>query len=265
MPRDCPDTVPRVHPAMPPIPPPGAGRLPCAGIYGKTAATDAAKATRVPMPDFSARRMMMVDTQVRPNDVTKFPIIEAMLSVPRESFVPGAMTEAAYMGENLTIAPGRVMLEPRTLAKMLDAMDIGPEDSVLDVGTGLGYSAAVVARMAGSVVATEEIAGLAAGAAERLRALSVTTVRVVTAPLTEGAAAEGPFDAIVIQGGIETVPAALLAQLKDGGRIGCIFTEGALGSCRIGLKSGAGVSWRFAFNATAPVLAGFAARRAFTL
>ena len=100
------------------------------------------------MTDFSNRRIMMVDTQVRPSDVTKFPIIEAMLAIPREAYVPAAAREAAYMGENLTIGAGRVMLEPRTLAKILDALDIQPTDLVLDVGCGLGYSSAVIARFA---------------------------------------------------------------------------------------------------------------------
>src|SRR5690606_40440779 len=100
------------------------------------------------MTDFAARRTMMVDTQVRPNDVTKYPIIEAMLAVPREVFVPAASREAAYVGGNIEIAPGRVMLEPRTLAKMLGALDIQRGDLVLDVGCGLGYSAAVLARWA---------------------------------------------------------------------------------------------------------------------
>ena len=95
------------------------------------------------MQDFATRRTMMVDTQVRPNDVTKFPIIEAMLHVPREEFVPPARREAAYIGENVEIAPGRVLMEPRNFAKLLDFLDIQPSDLVLDIGCGLGYSAAV--------------------------------------------------------------------------------------------------------------------------
>ena len=85
------------------------------------------------MSDFTARRVMMVDTQVRPSDVTKFPIIEAMLSVPREVYVPAAKQEAAYVGENLDLGAGRVMPEARTLAKMLDALDVLPSEHVLDV------------------------------------------------------------------------------------------------------------------------------------
>ncbi|WP_413870888.1 protein-L-isoaspartate O-methyltransferase family protein [Albidovulum sp.] len=217
------------------------------------------------MTDFAARRTMMVDTQVRPNDVTKYPIIEAMLAVPREAFVPGSQREAAYVGGNLEIAPGRVMLEARTLAKMLDALDIQPTDLVLDVGCGLGYSAAVIARMAEAVVALEEAEALAGQAQARLSAEGADSAALVTGPLAEGAARHGPYDVIVIEGAAETVPDALLAQLKEGGRIGCLFMEGALGACRIGHKIDGTVTWRFAFNATAPVLPGFAARKAFVL
>ena len=89
------------------------------------------------MTDFQTRRVMMVDTQVRPSDVTKFPIIDAMLTVPREAYFPVALREAAYLGDNVDIGAGRVVLEARTLAKLLDALDIQPEDVVLDLGCGL--------------------------------------------------------------------------------------------------------------------------------
>ncbi len=112
-----------------------------------------------PMADYQARRTMMVDTQVRPSDVTKFPIINAMLSVPREAFVPDSKREAAYVGENVDLGGDRVVLEPRTLAKLLDALDIQPDEMVLDIGCGLGYSSAVVARLAEAVVAVEEDTG----------------------------------------------------------------------------------------------------------
>lgn len=113
------------------------------------------------MADFAQRRTMMVDTQVRPNDVTSFPIIEAMLTIPREAFVPPARRDAAYIGENLPIGDDRYLLEPRTLAKMIEALDIQPDDLVLDVGCGLGYSSAVIARVAEAVVAIEENAAMA--------------------------------------------------------------------------------------------------------
>ncbi len=217
------------------------------------------------MTDFSDRRVMMVDTQVRPSDVTKFPIIEAMLTIPREAYVPVAAREAAYMGENLVIGPGRVVLEPRTLAKMLEVLDIQPTDVVLDVGCGLGYASAVIARFADAVVALEDDPVRAAEAERLLSAQGVDNVAVIHGTLAQGAAKHGPYDAITIQGGVEVVPDALIAQIKDGGRIACVFMEGALGVARVGHKRGGKITWRFAFNASAPVLAGFTAGRAFAL
>ena len=217
------------------------------------------------MTDFAARRTMMVDNQVRPNDVTKFPIIEAMLAIPREAFVPGPRREAAYVGENLDLGGGRVMLEARTLAKMLDALDIGPSDLVLDIGCGLGYSTAVIARMAEAVVAVEQDASLAEQAEARLSAEGCDNAAVIQGPLSAGSPKHGPYDAIAIQGAAEVVPQALLDQLKEGGRIGCLFMEGKLGLCRIGHKIDGRVSWRFAFNASAPVLPGFEEARGFAL
>lgn len=217
------------------------------------------------MTDFRERRVTMVDTQVRPSDVTKFPIIDAMLTVPREVFVPADRREAAYVGENVQIAPGRVVLDPRTLAKMLDALDVQPDELVLDVGCGLGYSTAVIARLAEAVVGLEEDAALAAEAEARLAAESADNAAVITGPLAAGSARHGPFDVIAIEGGVEEIPAALIAQLKEGGRIAAIFLSGALGAVRIGYKIDGAVTWRFAFNASAPLLSGFAARRGFAL
>ena len=209
------------------------------------------------MTDFAARRTMMVDTQVRPSDVTKFPIIDAMLSVPREAFVPREQAEAAYISENVPIAPGRVVLEPRTLGKLLDALNIEGNELVLDVAAGYGYSSALVARMAEAVIAVEEDESMAAEAQSILSEQGADNVVVHVGPLTEGAAQHGPYDAILIQGGVEQVPDSLLDQLKDGGRIGCVVMEGALGVVRIGYKIDGEMTWRFAFNASAPVLPGF--------
>ena len=157
------------------------------------------------------------------------------------------------------------MLEPRTLAKMLDALDILPSEAVLDIGCGLGYSTAIIARLAEAVVAVEEDSAMAADAQRSLSAEGVDNAAVVVAPLHVGDAKHGPYDVIMVQGGVEIVPEALIAQLKDGGRIGAVFMQGALGIARIGHKANGQVTWRFSFNATAPVLRGFAATRAFTL
>ncbi|KIN60315.1 Protein-L-isoaspartate O-methyltransferase [Sulfitobacter noctilucae] len=217
------------------------------------------------MVDYTARRTMMVDTQVRPADVTKFNIIDAMLTVAREEFVPAAQREAAYMGENLDLGQGRVVLEPRTLAKMLDALAVSRSELVLDVGCAMGYSAAVIAHMAEAVVALEQDEAMAAEAQEAFVATGADNAVMHVGPLADGAPSHGPYDVIVIEGGVSTVPEALLDQLKDGGRIAALFMDGELGEVRIGYKRGDTISWRMAFNASAPVLDGFKREKAFQL
>lgn len=217
------------------------------------------------MTDYASRRTTMVDTQVRPSDVTKFPIIDAMLAVPREAFVPDAKREAAYVGDNLDIGGGRVMLEPRTLAKMIDALDIQPHHVVLDIACGLGYSTAVLAHMCDFVVAVEDDEARAKEAQSILSEQGADNAAVMSGPLVDGAAKSAPYDIIILQGGAEQVPDALLDQLREGGRIAAVFSEGTLGVVRVGHKTDGAVNWRFAFNASAPVLAGFEKQTAFAL
>ncbi|APE44150.1 protein-L-isoaspartate O-methyltransferase [Sulfitobacter alexandrii] len=215
------------------------------------------------MIDFATRRTMMVDTQVRPSDVTKFPIIEAMLTVPREDFVPSAQREAAYLGENLDLGQGRVLLDPRTLAKMLDALAVTDGELVLDVGGAMGYSTAVIAHMAEAVVTVEEDETMAHEAQEALIAAGADNAIVHVGPLAEGAGQHGPYDAIILQGGVQQIPQVLIDQLKEGGRICALFMIGQLGEVRLGRKYGTDLSWRMAFNAAAPVLPGFEREVAF--
>lgn len=217
------------------------------------------------MVDFATLRTTMVDTQVRPSDVTKYPVIEAMLEVPRELFVPPEFKALAYAGEDIPLADRRVVLEPRTIAKMLDTIDLRPSELVLDVGCGYGYSSALAARMAQAVVALEDDPERAREAQQLLAEIGADNVAVETGPLTEGAPRHGPYDAILIEGGIEELPAPIAEQLKEGGRIAAIFMEGALGTCRLGVKVAGHIDWRYAFNATAPVLPGFESAREFAL
>ncbi|MGB5863821.1 MAG: protein-L-isoaspartate O-methyltransferase [Sulfitobacter sp.] len=216
------------------------------------------------MTDFTARRTMMVDTQVRPSDVTKFPIIDAMLSVARENFVPTAQREAAYVGENLNLGQGRVLLEPRTLAKMLDALAIGDDALVLDVGCAFGYSTAVIARMAQAVVGVEQDDAMAREAQDALMTAGADNAVVHEGELRAGAAQHGPYDVILLQGGVAEIPSILTDQLKEGGRIAALFMDGPLGEVRIGYKRAGHISWRLSFNATAPVLPGFEREMSFT-
>ncbi|MFP3382415.1 MULTISPECIES: protein-L-isoaspartate O-methyltransferase family protein [Tritonibacter] len=217
------------------------------------------------MTDFADRRRMMVDTQIRPADVTKYPIIEALLAIPRENFAPDAQAEVAYADQSIPLGEGRVIPEPRTLAKMLDALDVREDELVLDVGCGLGYSTAVVARLAQMVIGVEEDEALASEAQDLLSDSNADNAIVHQGALVDGAGEHGPYDVMIIEGGVEDIPAALLAQVKDGGRIAALFMSGALGEVKIGYKSGDQISWRFEFNAGAPVLPGFGKTAEFAL
>lgn len=216
------------------------------------------------MTDFAKARETMVDCQVRPSDVTKYPIIDALLHVPREEFVPLDKREVAYMGEHIALSEDRTLLDPRTFAKMLDAVNIQRTDLVLDIACGTGYSTAVIARMAEMVIGVEENSALAAEASETLSSIGAMNVLIVEGPLVEGAPEHGPYDVMVIEGAAETIPDSLLEQLKIGGRVVAIRYEGGAGRCKVGVRHETGVDWRSAFAASAPLLNGFEKEEAFT-
>ncbi len=216
------------------------------------------------MTDFTAARTTMVDCQVRPSDVTKYPIIDALLTVPREEFVPSAKRSVAYMGEHIALGRSRVLLDARTFAKMLDAVNIQPDELVLDLGCGLGYSSAVIAKMAEAVVAIESDEAMANEATELLAAHGADNVMVETAELAAGAPKHGPYCVIMLQGAAETIPSAVTDQLKVGGRIAAIRQSDGMGRCKIGYKRENGMDWRNEFAATAPTLPGFEKAAEFT-
>ncbi len=216
------------------------------------------------MIDFADARRNMVDCQIRPSDVTLYPVIEAMLSVPKQEFVPRDLRPVAYAADTLDLGEGRFVLDNRVLAKMLDALNVQPDELVLDIGCGLGYSTALLAHLAEMVVGVEEDSDLATEATRILVDQHVDNALVINADLVEGAAKHGPYDVIVIQGGVEDLPDSIADQLKLGGRIGMIRMQGALGKCVVGLKRKSGIQWHPAFDATTPVLPGFARAPEFT-
>jgi protein-L-isoaspartate(D-aspartate) O-methyltransferase len=209
------------------------------------------------MSDFAGLRTKMVDGQVRTTDVTSLPLLDALLSVPREEFVPAARRNLAYIDEDLEIAPGRYLMEPSPFARLVQLAEIQPGDFVLDVGAGTGYSAAVLSRLAGSVVALEQDPALAARAQAALSSLGYDTVAVVEGSLADGYPAQAPYDVILLEGAVETIPQALFSQLKDGGRLLAVEGHGNSGVVRVYVKHGSSVSARRAFNAAVKPLPGF--------
>jgi len=215
------------------------------------------------MHDYSLAREAMVDRQVRPSDVTRHNIIDAMLGIPRETFVPASQRTVAYVDQDVPLGKGRALLAPRSFAKMLDTADIGPGDTVLDVGCGLGYSSAVIARLCRGVIAVESDETMATAAETNLSGLAIDNVAVIHKPLAEGVPSEAPYDVIVISGAIATAPTALYDQLADDGRLIAIWMQGGTGQARLSVKSGDDVATRWVFDATAPILPGFEAKPSF--
>ena len=210
------------------------------------------------MTDFSAERRHMVDGQIRPNDVTDLRVIAAMLEVPREHFVPPVAASLAYLDHDLAVGEGntRRLLKPMVLAKLLNAAEVTTTDRVLDVGCATGYAAAVLARMAGQVVALEQDANLAKTAKAALSALP--NVSVVSGPLVDGWRQGAPYDLILLEGATEIEPQAFCSQLKDGGRLICVLSSGPGAKAMLYRRSGGEMGGRAVFDASAALLPGFA-------
>jgi len=213
------------------------------------------------MTDFAAARQKMVDGQVRTADVTDLRLVSAMREIARERFVPPEAVGLAYLDFDLPLGGGRCLLKPMVLAKLIQAAAIGPAEHVLDVGCATGYGAAVLAQIAGSVVALEEDKKLAALAGGALG--SVPNLTLVTGPLASGWAAAGPYDAILLEGATEVVPHVLCRELKDGGRLVCVFGSGPGAKATLYCRSGDDFGGRPLFDATAPLLPGFAKKPVF--
>ena len=215
------------------------------------------------MIDFAAARRNMVDGQVRTADVTDLRIQSAMLEIARENFVPPDSAGLAYLDLDLPVgkAGSRRLLKPMVLAKLIHAADIASSDRVLDVGCATGYAAAVLARLAGEVVALDEDTDLARAAKSALAAQP--NVTVVSGPLTSGWPKAAPYDVILLEGAAEVAPQAFLRQLRDGGRLVCVLGGGPGAKAMLYCRSGQELGARPIFDANAAVLPGFAKPPAF--
>jgi protein-L-isoaspartate(D-aspartate) O-methyltransferase len=229
------------------------------------------------MSGFTIARQKMVDGQVRPSDVTDIRIIDAMLAVPREAFVPPAQRAMAYLDIDLDVSAGpsktalsetglsekRYLIKPVVTAKMLQAAEIRDTDNVLVVGCATGYSAAIVARLAAQVTATESDAALAAKAQDVLALAGYPNVTVRTAAAAEGDATNAPYDVIMLNGATEVTPAGLYRQLKDGGRLVGVFAMMQPQRATLVTHSHGDFGTRALFDAAVPVLPGLGRLPAF--
>jgi protein-L-isoaspartate(D-aspartate) O-methyltransferase len=212
------------------------------------------------MSGFSTARQKMVDGQVRTYDVTDAKIIDAMLAVPREAFVPANQGSLAYLDLDLDVSDGgsvkRFLIKPAVTAKLLQAAEIGDTDKVLVVGCATGYVAALVARLAAQVTATEGVSVLAERARDILGQLGVGNVVVKAAAAADGDSANGPYDVIVLNGATEVVPTGLYRQLKEGGRLVGVSALAKPARAILVTHSHGDFGNRALFDAAAPVLPG---------
>ncbi len=215
------------------------------------------------MGDAAVARINMVEGQIRTNKVTDTDIVEAMATVPREMFVPKQLKGVAYIDDDIQITNDRYLMEPLVLARLLQAARIKPEDVVLDLGCGTGYSSAVIACLAGAVVALESDESLAANASDYLSELQADNVAVVTGKLPDGYADQGPYDVIVINGSVGHIPAELAKQVSEGGRIVAVVDDNGVGRATLFTNKDSRLSARVLFEAAAPPLPGFGKERGF--
>ncbi len=216
------------------------------------------------MMDTTLQRKAMVDSQVRPSDVTDRRVIRAMLDVPRDLFASGTQRQLAYADLDLRVGKDRAILAPRTLAKLIQLLEIEPSDVVLDVAAASGYSSALLAQLASKVVAIEADAALVAEARATLAGQNITNVTVVDGDPKSGSPSHGPYNAILINGAVDDVPEALIGQLKDGGRLVAIVAASErLARATLYRRTGTAMSQSFEFDASAPYLPGFRRARGF--
>jgi protein-L-isoaspartate(D-aspartate) O-methyltransferase len=210
------------------------------------------------MTDFAAARHNMVESQIRPNRVSNPALIAALQNVPREQFVPVASRPVAYVDDDIAVKRGRFLMEPRVLARMIECADLGPDDIVLDVGCGTGYSTAVLARLCGTAVGLESDNELADEAEERLTALGIDNALVVRNDLKVGYPEQGPYDVIIFGGAVAEIPGTLSDQLAENGRmLAVIGGDGIVGKATLVTKHGGVLSRREVFDASTALLPGF--------
>jgi protein-L-isoaspartate(D-aspartate) O-methyltransferase len=215
------------------------------------------------MLDYSEARQAMIRSQLLPNKVTDERVTAAMAEVPRELFVPKALRGVAYLDDDVEIAPGRYLMEPMVFARLLQCLALTGDEVVLDVGCGSGYSAAVLAQLAGTVVAVESDEALAARATEQLATLGAGNAVVATRELRDGYPDQGPYDAIIVEGAIEEIPEPLISQLAEDGRLVAVLQERGIGHATLLRRTGGIIGRQVLFDANVPVLRGLEADRGF--
>jgi protein-L-isoaspartate(D-aspartate) O-methyltransferase len=209
------------------------------------------------IPDFATARAAMVESQLRPQGVVDPAVTEAMGAVPREDFVPAGVRPLAYVDRALSLGNGRFLSAPAVLGQLLTQMGLAEGQRALVVGAGTGYSAAVLKTIGLDVVALESDPELAARARE-------AGVEVVEGPLEAGHASGAPYHQILVDGAVELIPDAIVAQLDDGGRLGAAIVDRGITRLIIGRKAGSAFGYLSIGDSGVPALPGFSRPKEFT-
>lgn len=214
----------------------------------------------------------LIDGQLTPNEVTDKPLLDAIRTTPREAFVPEAFRQAAYVDEEIPLGDGRVLAEPLLQARLIQALNPQPQESIMVIGGATGYSAALLARFCARVELVEENPMIANQAQEALKSLHIANVTVAQRPLASGAPGAAPYDAILIEGAVQVIPDAVAAQLKESGRLLTCVNRQLRPGARTGLakahyyeKCDGKLSSRILFDTSVSLLPGFEAPPVFTL
>jgi protein-L-isoaspartate(D-aspartate) O-methyltransferase len=206
--------------------------------------------------DFARARDFMVESQVRPSDVTDTRIIHAMRTLPRERFVPAPKRTLAYGDLEVEVAEGRTLLRPRDLAKLIMSLAPQANERALEIAGATGYGAAVLAACCKEVITLDPNPDLSFAAQAALESAGVKNTKTVSTAAVDGWSDDAPYDVILLNGSAEIVPDAWLKQLAPGGRLGVIVRQGAAGSARIYTRSDDATAYRAAFDAAPPVAPG---------
>jgi len=213
--------------------------------------------------DFARARHLMVETQVRPSDVTDLAILHAMRTIPREIFAPAALKQLAYSDLELEVAPGRALMRPRDLGKLVQAVAPRPGDKALEIAGATGYGSAILASCGAETTLLEPNPELNFAAVAALGACAIEKVHTASTDITAGWPDFAPYDVILLNGSAEVVPEAWLDQLAEGGRLAVIVRAGPAGHARLYTRAGRVTAYRVIFDAAPPVAPGLAAKPRF--
>ena len=213
--------------------------------------------------DYAAARYNMVESQIRPNQVSHKNLLEAFGTLPREDFLPTEFQGVAYVDNPVPLGEGRYLMAPMAMARLIQEAEPSSSDLALVIGCATGYGAAVMSHMVSAVVALESDSGLAAESAQTLTDLGIDTVAVVEGALAGGYPDQAPYDVIYFDGAVPEVPEGISSQLAEGGRLVCILSGDGLDSAIVMSRHRGGLSSRTLFESATPILPGFEREKAF--